>query len=108
VAAGDFVFVSGQIPLDPETMLVIEGGIQEQTTQVLKNIQAILKRTGLGLENVVKTEIYLDDMALFGPMNEVYASFFPGSPKPARVTVEVSRLPRDAMVEISCVAYAGK
>jgi 2-iminobutanoate/2-iminopropanoate deaminase len=108
VAAGGFLFVSGQIPLDPGSMTVVEGGIAEQTAQVLRNIQAILHQAGLGLGQVVKTEIFLKDMGSFATVNEVYASFFTGDPKPARVTVEVSRLPRDVLVEISCVVYSGK
>jgi 2-iminobutanoate/2-iminopropanoate deaminase len=107
VAAGGFLFVSGQIPLDPVSMAVAEGGIAEQTAQVMKNIKAILTRAGLGFESVVKTEIFLKDMGSFATVNEIYASYFPHDPKPARVTVEVSRLPRDVQVEISCVAYLG-
>lgn len=105
VAAGNFIFLSGQIPLDPETSEVTGSGIREQTEQVMKNIEAILSCIGLGFANVIKTEIYLKHMNDFKAMNEAYALFFPGSVKPARVTVEVSRLPRDVLVEISCVAY---
>jgi 2-iminobutanoate/2-iminopropanoate deaminase len=108
VTAGDFVFLSGQIPLDPETAAIIDGGIREQTEQVMENIGAILKSIGLGFGNVVKSEIYLKNMNDFTLLNEVYASFFPGSVKPARATVEVSRLPRDVLVEISCIAYLVK
>ena len=105
VVAGGFVFVSGQISLNPSTGLIIEGGIKDQTSQVLKNIEAILKEAGLSLNRVVKTEVFLKDFNDFAAMNEVYATFFPGDIKPARVTVEVSRLPKDALVEIGCVAY---
>ena len=104
VMAGGFVFVSGQIALNPSTGSIIEGGIRDQTLQVLKNITAILKETGLSLDRVVKSEVYLKDFNEFAAMNEVYATFFPGDIKPARVTVEVSRLPKDALVEIGCIA----
>lgn len=108
VRAGEFVFLSGQIPLDPETAAIVRGGIREQTEQVLKNIEAILTSIGLIFDHVVKTEIYLKSMDDFALMNEVYACFFSGDVKPARATVEVSRLPRDVLVEISCIAYSGK
>jgi 2-iminobutanoate/2-iminopropanoate deaminase len=104
VVAGGFVFVSGQIALDPSTGSIIEGGIKDQTLQVLKNIEAILKEAGLSLSRIVKTEVFLKDFNEFTAMNEVYATFFPGDIKPARVTVEVSRLPRDVLIEIGCVA----
>jgi 2-iminobutanoate/2-iminopropanoate deaminase len=107
VVAGDFVFVSGQIALNPSTGSIIEGGITDQTLQVLKNIEAILKEAGLSLNRLVKTEVYLKDFNEFAAMNEVYATFFPSDIKPARVTVEVSRLPRDVLIEIGCVAYIG-
>lgn len=104
VVAGGFVFVSGQIALNPSTGSIIEGGIKDQTLQVLNNIEAILKEAGLSLNRLVKTEVYLKDFNDFPAMNEVYASFFPSEIKPARVTVEVSRLPRDVLVEIGCIA----
>ncbi len=104
VVAGGFVFVSGQIALNPSTGSIIDGGIKDQTLQVLKNIEAILKEAGLSLNRVVKSEVYLKDFNEFASMNEVYATFFPGDIKPARVTVEVSRLPKDALVEIGCIA----
>jgi 2-iminobutanoate/2-iminopropanoate deaminase len=105
VVAGGFVFVSGQIALNPSTGSILEGGIMDQTIQVLKNIEAILKEAGLSLTRVVKTEVFLKDFNDFSAMNDVYATFFPGEIKPARVTVEVSRLPRDVFIEIGCVAY---
>lgn len=108
VRAGDFVFLSGQIPVEPETAAVITGGIREQTEQVMRNIEAILQSIGLEFENIVKTEIYLKDMSDFTLMNETYASFFAASTKPSRVTVEVSRLPKDVLVEISCIAYSAE
>lgn len=108
VSAGGFLFISGQIPLDPALMTPVEGGIAEQTLQVMKNIQAILSSAGLGFENVVRTEIFLKDMGTFAVVNRVYSSFFPREPMPARSTVEVSRLPRDVLVEIACTAHLGK
>ncbi|HOS98665.1 MAG TPA: RidA family protein [Deltaproteobacteria bacterium] len=105
--AGGFVFVSGQIPLHPSTGGIVEGGIREQTSRVLENISAVLKAAGLTMENVVRAEVFLKDLNDFSAMNEVYASFFPGAVKPARVAVQVSRLPRDVLVEISCIALKG-
>jgi 2-iminobutanoate/2-iminopropanoate deaminase len=105
--AGGFVFVSGQIPLHPSTGSIVEGGIREQTSQVLENISAILRAAGLTMESVAKAEVFLKDLNDFAVMNEVYASFFPGTLKPARVAVQVSRLPRDVLVEISCIALKG-
>ncbi len=107
VAAGGFIFVSGQIALDPATMAMVPGGIREQTAQVLKNIGTILGSVRLGFSDIVKTEVFLKDMGDFGAMNEVYASFFTGDAKPARAAVEVSRLPRNALIEIACTAYQG-
>ncbi len=105
VIAGDFIFVSGQIPVDPETATVVPGGIREQTARAVKNIEAILKSMDTGIESIVRTEVYLKSMEDFASMNEVYASLFTGGVKPARATVEVSRLPKDVLVEISCIAY---
>lgn len=100
-----FIFCSGQIPINPETGSVVEGGIEEQTERVIKNMKAVLKEAGTDLASVVKTEVYLSDMKNFVVMNEVYAKNFISQPYPARVTVEVSRLPKDVLIEISCVAY---
>lgn len=108
VIAGDFVFVSGQVPLNPETATIVPGGIREQTSQTLKNIGEILKQAGADFENVVKVEIFLKDMSDFKAMNEIYATFFTHDTKPSRYAVEVSRFPRDVLIEISCVAYIGK
>ncbi len=105
VQAGELVFVSGQIPLDPLTGQIVAGGITEQTTRVLQNIQAILSAAGLSLEQVVKSEVFLKDMGQFSEMNQVYASFFKGAVLPARYAVEVSRLPKDALVEIAVTAF---
>ena len=103
IRAGDFVFVSGQIPIDPKTGQFVPGGISEQTRQVLVNLEAVLKAAGSSLEKVVKTTVFLADMKEFGPMNEVYSTFFTTAP-PARATVAAAGLPRDARVEIEAVA----
>ncbi|MGC9323740.1 MAG: RidA family protein [Desulfomonilia bacterium] len=108
VSAGDFVFVSGQIPLDPVTATIVQGGIREQTRQVMKHIEAILRTVGLTFENVVKSEVFLKDMNDFIAMNEVYGSFFTSGIHPSRQAVQVSRLPRDVLIEISCIAYRGQ
>ncbi len=105
IKANGFVFVSGQIPLDPATMQLVEGGIAQQTERVLKNLQAILAAAGTSLDRAVKTTVFLKDMGEFAAMNEVYARFFPSAP-PARATVEVARLPKDVRVEIDVVALA--
>jgi 2-iminobutanoate/2-iminopropanoate deaminase len=102
VRTGDFVFVSGQIPLTPDGEPVT-GGVEEQTRQVLTNLKEILDAAGSGLEQVVKTTIFLKDMNHFQQVNEVYARFF-GEFRPARACVEVSRLPKDVSVEIEAVA----
>ena len=103
IRIGDFVFVSGQIPLDPATGKVIEDkGIGGQTRRVLQNLQAILGAAGSSMDNIVKTTVFLKDMNDFAEMNSVYAEFF-GSTPPARATVEVSRLPRDVSIEIDCI-----
>lgn len=105
IVAGDYIFCSGQIPIDPETGIVVAGGIAEQTERVIKNLQAVLQEAGVDLENVVKTEVYLTDMENFSMMNEVYGKNFATKPYPARATVEVSRLPKNVLIEISCIAY---
>jgi len=103
VRAGNFVFASGQIPIDPTTGNFVSGGIAEQTEQVMKNLSAVLKAAGSRLDQVVKTTVFLADMEDFAPMNEVYGRFFSENP-PARATVEAARLPRDARVEIEAIA----
>jgi 2-iminobutanoate/2-iminopropanoate deaminase len=105
VVAGGFVYTSGQIPIDPATGQFVEGGVREQTGQVLRNLSEVLKAAGSSLGRVVKTTVFLADMNDFAAMNEVYASFFPEEP-PARSTVQAARLPRDARVEIDVVALA--
>jgi len=103
IKSNGFVFASGQIPLDPATMQIVEGGIREQTGRVMSNLEAVLQAAGSSLEGVVKTTVFLKDLADFGEMNEVYGSFFKETP-PARSTVEVARLPRDVRVEIDVIA----
>lgn len=103
IQAGDFTFVSGQIPIDPKTGEVVEG-IEKQTEQVLKNLQAILEEAGTDLSKAVKFTIYLDSMDHFGTVNEIYGKFLT-EPYPARATVEVSRLPKDVLVEMDVIAY---
>jgi 2-iminobutanoate/2-iminopropanoate deaminase len=103
IRAGGFVFASGQIPIDPATGEFVQGGIAEQTEQVLKNLAALLEAAGSGLDKVVKTPVFLADMKEFAQMNEVYAKYFTAAP-PARATVAVAGLPRDARVEIEAIA----
>ena len=103
VKAHGFVFVSGQIPLDPHTGMFVSNDISEQTEQVLQNLKAVLEAAGSSLEMVVKTTVFVADMNDFAAMNEVYGRYFTANP-PARATVEAARLPKDAKVEIECVA----
>ncbi len=103
IRTGNLLFLSGQIPLDPATGQLVAGDITAQTERVLKNLAAILETAGSGLERVVKTTVYLKDLRDFGAMNDVYAKFFGGNP-PARATVQVSRLPKDAAIEIDLIA----
>lgn len=97
------VFTSGQLPIDPATSAFVPGGIAEQTTQALKNLQAVLHASDSSLGHIVKTTVFLKDMNDFAAMNAVYAAFFPHDP-PARSTVEVARLPKDALVEVEAIA----
>ena len=103
VEANGTVYVSGQLPIDPATGAFAEGGVKALTRQSLSNVKAILAEAGLGMENVVKTAVFLADMADFAEMNEVYAEFF-SAPFPARSAVAVKALPKGARVEIECVA----
>lgn len=103
IEANGFIYASGQLPIDPATGAFPEGGVKEQTRQSLLNAQAILREAGLELTNVVKTTVFLADMNDFAPMNEVYAEFFK-APFPARSAVAVKTLPKNALVEIECVA----
>ncbi|HET9913603.1 MAG TPA: RidA family protein [Anaerolineales bacterium] len=103
ILAEDLVFTSGQLGLDPATMELVEGGIEAQTRQVLTNLQHVLERADSGLNFVIKTTVFLQDIGDFAKMNAVYAEFFPENP-PARSTVQVAALPKGALVEIECVA----
>ncbi len=105
IRAGGLVFVSGQIPLDPETGQVVEGGIQAQAVRVLDSLRAILEASGSGMDRVVKTTVFLTDLGDFAAVNAVYARFFPHAP-PARATVQVAALPRGVGIEIEAVALA--
>jgi 2-iminobutanoate/2-iminopropanoate deaminase len=104
VKAGGFLFLSGQVPLDPKTGILAAGGVAEQTRRVLDNLAAVLSAGGLSLADVVKTTVYMTDLGAFGDMNKVYAEAFP-APAPARATVQVSALPKGAQVEIEAVAW---
>lgn len=105
VRVGAQIFVSGQIPLDPATSRVVEGDFEAQVRQCLRNLAAILKQEGLGLDHVVKTTIFLQDLNDFAELNRVYGAYFSGV-KPARSTVQVARLPLDVQVEIEAIAVA--
>jgi 2-iminobutanoate/2-iminopropanoate deaminase len=106
IRVGDFVFTAGQVAIDPALGKLVEGGIEEQTRQVLRNIAAVLEAAGSSLDKVVKTTVFLEDMGDFRAMNEVYAGFFANEP-PARSTVEVTALALGALVEIDAIAIAG-
>jgi 2-iminobutanoate/2-iminopropanoate deaminase len=103
VRANGFVFLSGQIALDPTTQQIVEGGIVVQTERVLENLKAILEASGSSMHRVVKTTVFLADMNEFGAMNEIYSRYFVNNP-PARSTIEASRLPRNVRVEIDLIA----
>jgi 2-iminobutanoate/2-iminopropanoate deaminase len=103
IKAGGMMFCSGQIPIDPATGEFVSGGVAEQTEQVFTNLVAVLRAGGLSLDNVVKTSVFLADMADFAAMNEVYGKYFETN-KPARATVQAAGLPKGALVEIDCIA----
>lgn len=103
VKAGDFVFASGQIPINPATGEIPEG-IEAQTTQVLTNAKNLMEAAGASMDKVIKTTVYITDMNNFAKMNEIYANYFKEGSYPARTTVEVSRLPKDVLLEIECIA----
>ena len=103
IAAGNLLFLAGQIPLDPGTGQIVPGGIEEQTRRVLENIKSVLEAAGASLAQVAKTTVFLTDLTDFPAMNAVYASYFPETP-PARSTVQVAALPKGALVEIEAVA----
>ena len=106
IRAGNLLFLSGQIPLDPRTGQVVDGDVGAQTAQVMRNIAALLTAAGAGFEHVVRTTVFLADMNEFAAMNAVYGTFVV-DPPPARATVEVARLPRDVRVEIDVIAVLG-
>ena len=101
---GDLVITSGQIPIDPATGNLVEGDIAAQTKQVFENLKAVLEAAGSGLDKIVKTTCFMDNMSDFAKMNEVYASFFSGD-YPSRSAVEVAKLPKGALIEIEAIAY---
>lgn len=107
IRAGDWLFCSGQIPLDPSTGELVTGPIEAQTRRALDNLGAVLEAAGLGFDDVVKVTVYLRDLDDYTAMNAVYAEYFAAA-KPARAAVQVARLPRDVGVEIECVAHAGR
>ncbi len=105
VRVGPFIYISGQLPLDPATSRIVEGDFETQVRQCLRNLASVLKQEGLGLDSIVKTTIFLKDLNNFAVLNTVYGPYFTGV-KPARSTVEVARLPLDVMVEIEAIAVA--
>jgi 2-iminobutanoate/2-iminopropanoate deaminase len=106
IRAGQFLFVSGQVPIDPASGELVQGGIADQTRRVLENIGEILKAGGASFQQVVRATVYLADLGEFAAMNEVYATFF-SAPQPSRSTVQAARLPRDARIEIDVIAFLG-
>ena len=106
VVVNGMAYLSGQIPIDPSTNQLIEGGIEQQTERVLENLKAVLEAAGASFASVVKTTVFLKDMAEFPKMNEVYSRYFPENP-PARSTVQAAKLPRDVSIEIDCIAVVG-
>jgi 2-iminobutanoate/2-iminopropanoate deaminase len=106
IRAGQFLFVSGQIPIHPATDAVVQGGIGDQTRLALENIGEILKAGGASFQQVVRTTVYLADLSDFAAMNEVYATFFT-PPQPARSTIQAAKLPKDARIEIDVIAFLG-
>ena len=106
IVSGDMIYTAGQIPLDPRSKEIVDGGIAEQTDRVMQNLRAILEAAGASLGSVVKTTVFLSDMGDFAAMNEVYGRHF-GGHKPARSTVQAARLPKDVKVEIEAIARLG-
>ena len=107
VKAGDFLYISGQLPIDPNVGTIVEGGIESQVNQVLQNLNAILKEADMSFENVIKTTVLLTDLGDFATVNQIYAQYFNGEVLPARAAFQVAALPKAAMVEIELVAYRG-
>ncbi len=104
IVAGCYVFISGQIPIDPLTGNIVEGGFNERVMRVLENIKAIVESVGGSLDNIVKVTVFLRDLKMFSQFNEIYSEYFKGDP-PARTVVEVSNLPRDVDIEMEAIAY---
>jgi 2-iminobutanoate/2-iminopropanoate deaminase len=104
IVINSFVFAAGQIPINPATHKLVEGGIEEQTRQVLDNVKAVLEAAGSSLRSVVKTTVFLTYLGNFAAMNAIYAEYFNADPPPARSTVQVADLPLGAMIEIECIA----
>jgi 2-iminobutanoate/2-iminopropanoate deaminase len=104
VIAGNFVFLAGQIPIDPKTGELVDGGMKEQTRRVLENIKAVLEKAGCSLKDVVNVTVFLKDLSHFNEFNEVYSEYFSEN-KPARATIQVAALPKNALVEIVAIAY---
>ena len=107
VQTGNLLFISGQVPIDPSTGEMVQGDVKDQTHRVLENVKGVLASLGLGLEDVVKTTLFIKDMNDFPTINEIYAEYFSIDP-PARACVEVSRLPKDALVEMEAIALVGE
>ena len=103
VDCGDYVFLSGMIPVDPKTNALVQGDIAAQANQVFQNMQAVLQAAGLSIKNVVKTTVFLRDLSHFAAVNEIYAAFF-SEPYPARSCIEAAKLPKDALIECEAVA----
>ncbi|MBF8262586.1 MAG: yabJ [Parachlamydiales bacterium] len=108
IKAGEYVFVSGQLPIDPKTDQLISGDIEAMTHKVIDHLEAILASAHLTLEHVVKTDVFLKDLAQFPAFNRTYGERFNHSPPPARQTIQVAKLPLDSPIEISCIAYRPK
>jgi 2-iminobutanoate/2-iminopropanoate deaminase len=106
IRAGQFLFVSGQVPIDPQTGALVQGNISDQTSRVFQNIGEILKAGGASFQHVVRTTVYLADLGDFSAMNDIYATFFT-PPQPARSTIQAARLPRDARIEVDVIAFLG-
>ena len=106
IRAGQFLFVSGQVPIDPKTGSLVDGSIADQASRAFENIGAILAAAGASFQHVVRTTVYLADLGDFAAMNEVYATFFT-PPQPARSTIQAARLPRDARIEVDVIAFVG-
>jgi 2-iminobutanoate/2-iminopropanoate deaminase len=106
IRAGQFLFVSGQVPIDPETGVLVQGDIGDQTRRVFENLGGILAAGGASFQQVVRTTVYLADLGDFSAMNDVYATFF-SVPQPARSTIQAARLPRNARIEVDVIAFLG-